>query len=90
MLHLYLFSTVIFMLTALLNLLIVCLHPSHGLTAQGFLLLIPILSIFLMQELTNIFNLASVTLVNYGTLSLFVFPTADDLNSFKRGVSRQF
>ena len=32
-----------------------CLHPSRGLTAQGFLLLIPILSIFLMQELTGKF-----------------------------------
>ena len=68
MLHLYLFSTAIFMLTALLNLLTACLHPSRSLAAQGFLLLIPILYIFLMQELTSIFTLSSLTLVNSGTL----------------------
>ena len=43
--------------------------PSRGLSAQGFLLLlIPILSIFLMQELTSIFILSSLTLVNFETL----------------------
>ena len=74
MLHLYLFSTAIFMLTALLNLLTACIHPSRGLTIQDFLLLlIPILSIFLMQELTSIFNLSSHTLVNSGTLFLCLF-----------------
>ena len=50
MLHLFLFSTVIFMLTALLALLTACLHPSRSLATQGFLLhLISIPSIFLMQ-----------------------------------------
>ena len=59
-LHLYPSSTAIFMLTALLNLLTACLPPSHSLAAHHFLLLlIPILSIFLMQELTSIFTLSS-------------------------------
>ena len=49
--------------------------------------LIPILSIFLMQELTNIFIFSSLTLVNSGTLPLSIFPLAYDLNFFKRGVS---
>ena len=71
MLHLYLFSTAIFMLIALVNLLTACFHPSRDLAAQSFLLLlIPILSISLMQELTTIFNLSSLTLVNSGTLFL--------------------
>ena len=45
MLHICLFYTAIFMLTALLNLLTACFHPFHGLAAQDFLLfLILILS----------------------------------------------
>ena len=44
------------------------------LAGQGFLLLlIPILSIFLIPELTNIFTLSSLTLVNSGTLFLCLF-----------------
>ena len=73
MFHLYRFSTAIYMLTALLNLLTACLHPSHGLTAQDFLFLIPIMSIFLMQELTSIYTLSSLTLLNFGTLFLCLF-----------------
>ena len=73
MLQLYLFPTAIFMLTALLNLLTACHHLSRNLTAQGFLLSIPILSIFLMQELTSIFTLSSLTLVNFGTFFLCLF-----------------
>ena len=74
MLHLYLFSTAIFMLTALLNLLTACLHPSCSLAAQDFLLLlILIMSIFLMKELTRIFTLSSIILVNAGTLFLCLF-----------------
>ena len=74
MLHLYLFFTAMFMLTALLNLLTANFPPSCGLAAQDFILLfIPILSIFLMQELTSIFTLSSLTLVNSGTLFLFLF-----------------
>ena len=46
MLHLYLFSSTIFMLTAFLNLLTACLHPS---------------------------SLSSHTLVNSGTLFLYLF-----------------
>ena len=62
MLYLYLFLTAIFMLTALLNSLTACLPLSRGLAAQDFLLLlIPILSIFLMQELTSIFTLSSLS-----------------------------
>ena len=69
MLHLYLSSTAIFILTALLKLLTACLPSSRGIAAQDFLLfLIPILSIFLMQELISIFTLSSLTLVNSGTL----------------------
>ena len=74
MLHLYLSSTAIFMLTPLLNLLTACLPPFRGLAAQDFLLLlILILSIYLMQELTNIFTLSSFTLVNCGNLFLCLF-----------------
>ena len=70
MLHLYLFSIAIFMLTAFLNLRIACLHLSLDLAAQGFLLLfIPILSIFL----TSIFTLSSHILVSYETLFLCLF-----------------
>ena len=89
MLHICLFSTAIFMLTALLNLLTACLPPSCGLAVQGLLLLlIPILSIFLMKELTSIFTLSSLTQVNSETLPLSVFPPVYELNSFKKGVSR--
>ena len=73
MLHLYLFSTAIFMLNVLLNLLTACFHPSCGFAAQGFLLLIPFPSIFLKQELTSIFTLSSLTLVNCGILFLCLF-----------------
>ena len=74
MLHLYQSSTAIFMLTALLNLLTACLSTSHGLAAQDLLLLlIPIMSIFLMQELTSIFTLLSLTLVNSENLFLCLF-----------------
>ena len=74
MLHLYIFSTAIFMLTALLNLLTTCLHPSRDLVAQGFLLLlVSIISISLMQELTSIFTLLYLTLTNSGTLFLCLF-----------------
>ena len=66
MLHLYLSFTAIFMLIALLNLLTTCLPLSRGRAAQDFLLLlIPILSIFLIQDLTSIFTLSSLALVNY-------------------------
>ena len=51
-----------------------CLPLSRGLAAQDFLLLlIPILSNFLMQELTSIFTLSSLTLGNSGTLFLCLF-----------------
>ena len=74
MLHIYLSSTVIFMLTALLNLLTACLTPSRRLTAQNFLLfLILILSIYLMQKLNSIFTLSSLTLVNSGNPFLCLF-----------------
>ena len=67
-------STAIFMLSALLNLLTACLSPSRGHAAQDFLLLlIPILSIYLMQEFISIFTLASLTLVNSGTLFICLF-----------------
>ena len=49
-------------------------RPMLGLATQDFLLLlILILSIYLMQELTSIFTLSSLTLVNSGTLFLFLF-----------------
>ena len=64
MLYLYLF-TAIFMLISLLNLLTTCIHPFCDLAAEGFLLLlIHILSIFILQELTSIFTLSSLILVN--------------------------
>ena len=67
----YLFSTTIFMLTALMNLLTAILNLSGGLAAQECLLLfIPILSMFSMQELTIIFTFSSLTLVNSRILCL--------------------
>ena len=74
MLHLLLSSTVISMLLALLNLLTSYLPNSRGLAAHDYLLpLIPILSTHLMHELTNIFNLSSLLLVNSGTLYLNLY-----------------
>merc|ERR1712035_22001 len=76
---LFLSSIVIFMVTALLNLLTACLPHSGGLAAPDFLLtLTPFLSNSLMQELTSIFILSSLSLVNSGTLFLnlyFLLPT---------------
>ena len=67
----YLFSTAISMLTNLLSLLTACFSPSSGFATQDFLLLfILILSIYLMQELTSIFTLSSLTFANSGTLLL--------------------
>ena len=61
---LLLFSCQLLSLTA-------CLPCSRGLSAQDLLLsLTPILSTSLMQELTSILSLSSVSLVNSGTLSL--------------------
>ena len=67
--------TVIFMVTALLNLLTACFPPSPcGPAAQGFpLTLIPILSNYLMQELTSFFIPSSPPLVNSGTLFLNLY-----------------
>ena len=71
MLHNYLSSTAIFMLTAHLNLLTACLPPSRSLAEQDFLLLlILILSIYLMQELNCIFTFPSLRLVNSANLFL--------------------
>ncbi|MPC24835.1 hypothetical protein E2C01_017929 [Portunus trituberculatus] len=54
MLHLFLSFIAIFMLSVLLILLTACLPSSCGLAAQGlFLPLTPILSNYLMQELTS-------------------------------------
>ena len=70
-------STAIFMSTALLNLLTAFIPPCRGLATQDFLLLlIPILTIYLMQELTRIFTLLSLILVNSGTLFHCVFRSA--------------
>ena len=77
--------TAIFMVTALLILLTACLPCSRGLAAQDLPLpLTPILSTSLMQELTSILSLSSLSLVN----SASVFLPAYDLNCFKREVSR--
>ena len=97
MLHLYLFSTAIFMLTALLNiltallnLLTACLHPSYGFAAQGFLLLTYPYSVHLsnagVNQYTHSFIPNTGKLWNY--LPMSVFPPAYDLNFSKRGVSR--
>merc|ERR1711980_23664 len=64
----FLSSIVIFMVTALLNLLTACLPPSVGLAAPDFLLSLTLfLSNSLMKELTSIFILSSLSLVNSGT-----------------------
>merc|ERR1712035_178099 len=71
---LFLFSIVFFMITALLNLLTACLRLSGGLAAPDFLLtLTPFLSNSLIQELTSIFILSSLSLVNTGTLFLNLY-----------------
>ena len=62
MLHLFVSSTIIFMLTALLNLLTTCLPSSHA--AHDFLSAL----IYLMQKLTIIFTLSSLLMANSGTL----------------------
>ena len=55
------------------NSLTACLPCSRGLAAQDLLLpLTPILSTSLMQDLTSILSLSSLSLVNSGTLSLFL------------------
>ena len=86
MLLFYLFSTAIFMLTALLNLLTASLHPSHTLAAQYFLLL---LILILSNERVNqyLHSFIPYTGKLWNFLPLSVFPPAYDLNSFKRGVS---
>merc|ERR1712035_124272 len=72
--------TIIFMVTALLNLQTACLPPSGGLAAPDFLLtLTHFLSYSLMQVLTSIFISSSLLLVNSGTLFLnlyFHLPTS--------------
>ncbi|MPC96042.1 hypothetical protein E2C01_091278 [Portunus trituberculatus] len=57
-----------FMLTA-------CLLSSHGIIAQGFLLLplIPILSNSPIQKLTSFLNHSYLSLVNSGTPCLFLY-----------------
>ena len=66
--------TSIFMLTALLIMLTACLPCSRGLAAQDLPLpLTPILSNSLMQVLTSILSLSSLSLVNSGTLSLLLY-----------------
>ena len=90
MLRLLLFSIAIFMLTALLFLLSACLFSSWGLTAQGFILLISIQSISLVQELTSTFCHSYLSMVNSETLSTSVFSSFDhDFTLFKREVSRR-
>merc|ERR1712035_201397 len=74
MLLLSLSSIVIFMVTALLNLLTASLPPSGGLAAPDFpLTLTPFLSNFLLQELTSIFIPSSLLLVNSGILFLNLY-----------------
>ena len=70
MLHVHLFSSAIFLLTTLLKLLTACLHPSHGLTAQGFLFLHPYF-VHLSNAYVNQYQY--LTLVNSGILLLYLF-----------------
>lgn len=66
-------STIISLVTALLNLLTACVS-FHGLAVQGLLLIpIPILFTFLMQYLTTMSTLSSLLLVNSRTF-YFSFP----------------
>ena len=84
MLYLNLFSTVIIMLTALLNLLTAYLHLSCSLAAQELLLLLILflffLSIFLMQEITSIF--IPYTGKFWNSLHLYTFSTYLSLKLF--------
>ena len=88
-LHLLLSSTVIFMLTALLNLLTACLPRSCGLTAHDFLLIQPYF-VHLPYARVNhyLHSLVPSTGKFWNSLPESVFPSSYDLNSFKRGVSR--
>ncbi|MPC12808.1 hypothetical protein E2C01_005517 [Portunus trituberculatus] len=81
MLHLLLSSAAIFMLTGLLILLTAYLSLICSLAAQCFLLLVPTLSTFLMQELTSTLSHSYLTLVNSGTPNLFLY---SNFTSFKK------
>ena len=91
LLHLFLSPTVIFMVTALLNLLTAFLslslpHPNTAASLNKTLLtLTAILSTLLMRELISIFTLSSLSLVKFS-----IVPSSYDLNYFKRPVQRQF
>ncbi len=86
MLQPFLSFTAFFMLTALLNLLTACLPSSCGPAALDFLMMLtPTLSKSLMQESTSSSSPSTGRL--WSRLPLSVFPTAYDLDSFKRGVS---
>ena len=74
MLHLYLFATAIFLLTALLNFLAACLYHSLGFAAQDFMFLIIHLSNAKLNSMFIFYPLHGLTL----ELSFFVFtPTID-------------
>ena len=84
MLHLYLFSTAIFMLTALLNFLTACPHSSRGLTARLFTSSHPY-SVHLPNARVNQYfhSFISYTGNLWNSLPVSVFPPAYDLNSFE-------
>ncbi len=79
-------STVIFVVTAVLNLLTACLPASCGLTAQDFLLtLIPVLSTLLLQELKPyLHSFIPFTGKLWNSLSHSVFPPYYNLNSLRK------
>ena len=81
MLHLYLFSTSIFMLTALRNLLTAWLPASRDLTAQDFLLLL-ILILYLSNARVYqyLHSFIPYTGKLWNSLPLSVFPPSYDLN----------
>ena len=80
-LHLLLSSSIIFMLTALLNLLTACFLQSCGLVALNFLLTLILYSVHPRYARANQYlNFFSLLLVNSGTLYLnlyFYLPTTE-------------
>ena len=88
MLHLYLSSTAIFMLTALLNLLTACLplaRPRCTTLSTSHLYFVYLPNARVNHYLHSFIPYTGKLL---NSLPLSVFPLAYDLNSFKGGVSR--
>ena len=89
MLHLSLYSVVIFMATLFFLKMLIASLSSCGFIAQDFLLiLIRFMSISQMQELTTISTPSSQLLVNFGIIYLILFHSFLRLENFHKRASR--